>query len=118
MVDPEENESTTIGGVKPEDVKQTGSGLLVVTKEEKEAAEILSQYEGLAAELGLKKRRVLRWVGVRHHDVLDIDVRTEVNLAGPKHKLTEEQRKERRADNKAMKSQRQKTRGRKKHGRR
>jgi hypothetical protein len=117
MADPKKDEGTTIGGVKTEDVKKTGSGLLVVTKEEKEAAEILKKYEGLAAELGVKPKRFLKWRGSRHHDVLGIDVKTEVNTGGPRHKLSEEDRKQRRADNKAMKKLREKTRGRKKHGR-
>lgn len=52
-----------------------------------------------------------------HVTMSGLEITTEVNLAGPKHKLTEEQRKERREDNRKMKSQRQKLRRRRKHGR-
>lgn len=42
---------------------------------------------------------------------------TEVNTGGPKHKLSPEDRKQRREDNKAMKKSREIHRGRRKHGR-
>lgn len=102
---------------EPEKVSKLDSGLLVVTKDEREAAdEILTKYEELASEIGLKRRRILRWVGIRHHDVLDIDVKTEVNTAGPTHKLNPDERKQRRADNKKMAEIRNRKK-RKKHGR-
>ena len=102
--------------MKEEKVEKTPSGLLVVTEAEREADALLKQMEILAAEVGLKKRKVLRWVGSRHHDVLGIDIKTEARMETP-HKLNEEQRKQRRTDNRAMAEIRKKTRKRRKHGR-
>jgi hypothetical protein len=97
-------------------VSKLDSGLLVVTKDERDAKEELDRMYEQAAELR-KKGRILRWVGVRHHDVLDVDVKTEARMETP-HKLNPEERKQRREDNKTVKEIRKKTRGRKKHGRR
>lgn len=100
----------------PEEVRKTESGLLVVTEAEKAAKEEIDRLYQEAADLRPKRQRNLRWRGSRHHEVLGIDVKTEARMETP-HKLNEEQRKQRRADNKAMAEIRKKTRKRKRHGR-
>lgn len=97
-------------------MRQTKSGLLVVTKDEQEAVEEMDKMLAEAADLRKKSERRLRWRGSRHHEILGIDIKTEARMETP-HKLNEEQRKQRREDNKAMREIRKKTRGRKKHGR-
>jgi hypothetical protein len=102
--------------VSEEKVEKTPSGLLVVTEAEREAQAFLKELEGMAADLKPKNRGFRRLIGTRHHEILGVKTHTEVRMETP-HKLTEEQRKERREDNKTMARSRKLHRRRKAHGR-